>query len=154
MFPESTQKLCSRGSQGCTLCWQLNLASLRVNQEAWRGHGEPLRLGTERGQVRHWWRWSCRSSSILKRPVWPPGIAAAVEQRLPELRRAAVCAAEGRAGGGAQEMMSGSRHWTLCCLQLEVDFCFDCDYVLVLLSWSKKVFIFYLFYSMLIKSLS
>ena len=50
----SIENLCSRCSQGCTACWQLNVVVLGVTQmmlvlKAWRGPGELLRLGTVAG---------------------------------------------------------------------------------------------------------
>ena len=32
MFSESTEKLCSRDSHGCTLCWQLDLVLSKSTQ--------------------------------------------------------------------------------------------------------------------------
>jgi hypothetical protein len=58
-FSESTKKLCSRDSQGCTYCYSCTFQCLRVTQlvlvlKGWRGHEEQLRLDSMRGHGRSW----------------------------------------------------------------------------------------------------
>lgn len=83
----------------------------------------------------------CQSHGI------PPRTSSAPDWNKVAPRRHAVCAAEGRAVEVTQDSWRGpedsewildSRHWSIYTLQLWIPF--DCDCVLVLPSWIKKVF--------------
>lgn len=108
----STEKLCSRHGQGCTLCWMLNLIAQESPRwcwfwRCWRDLGEHLPLGTVwQGQGWSPWRkprrgyWSKYSSVAARDPSsfgnpsamrWPPRTAAALEYRQLEPKRQGVC---------------------------------------------------------------